>query len=54
MSLEYPNYYDSRDRYVYAQLEKEMKTRKLTDAERDFYNTMYHQEEHDSGLDGEY
>ena len=54
MSLEHPNYYDSRDRYVYEQLEREMKIRKLTDVEINFYNTMYRQEEHDSFLDGEY
>lgn len=53
MSFKCPNYYNSQDRQLYEQLVNESFKRELTEKERDFVNTMYHQEEFDAGLDGD-
>ena len=53
MSLEHPNYYNSQDRQRYEQLVNESFKRELSERERNFVTSMYHQEEFDVGLDGD-
>lgn len=54
MSLEYPDYRNSNDRALYDFLfYKNKGGQPLTEQERKFVNDMYHQEEFDSGLDGD-
>ena len=53
MSLEKPNYYNSEDRKLFYELERQVGTRKFIKEEDEFFKTMYHQEEFDAGLDGD-
>lgn len=50
MSFENPNCYSSYDMRLYEEL---LKRGNLTEDERRFCNTIYHQEEYASGLDGD-
>lgn len=52
MSFEVPNYYDWADRELYEKLIVKDDD-KLTQEERRFVNTIYHQEEYACGLDGD-
>lgn len=55
MSLEYPNYYNSKDRELFEFLFYRNKDgNPLTEQEQEFCKTMYHQEEFNAGLDGDY
>ena len=53
MSLEHPNFFNSQDRQLYYELERQIGTREFTKEEDKFFKTMYHQEEFDAGLDGD-
>lgn len=52
MSIESPNYYNNKDRTLFYELEK-IPYKTLSAEQRKFFNTMYHMEEYNSGLDGE-
>ena len=53
MSLEKPNWNDTKDRKLYNELFYSKEHKKLTDKEESFVTKMYHYEEFASGLDGE-
>ena len=53
MSLEHPNFFNSQDRQLYYELERQIGTREFTKEEDYFFKTMYHMEEVDAGLDGD-
>ena len=54
MSLEQPNYKDSKDRYLFDMLFYQNNSGKeLTEQEKSFVTKMYHMEEYESGLDGD-
>jgi hypothetical protein len=54
MTLDRPNYYSSQDRALYEKLlSKRRKGIQLTEKEKMFCSSMYHQEEFDAGLDGD-
>lgn len=53
MSLEHPNFFNSQDRQLYYELERQVGTREFTKEEDKFFKTMYHMEEFDAGLDGD-
>ena len=46
MSLEHPNFFNSQDRQLYYELERQIGTREFTKEEDKFFKTMYHQEEY--------
>lgn len=53
MSLEHPNFFNSQDRQLYYELEKQVGIREFTKEEDYFFKAMYHMEEVDAGLDGD-
>lgn len=53
MSLEKPNYLSRDDRMLYDELFYHDNERELTQKEKDFCKSMYHQEEFACGLDGD-
>ena len=53
MSIESPNYYNSKDRAFYRELGN-LPYEILTEAQRRFIYTMYHMEECACGLDGNF
>lgn len=53
MSIESPNYYDSKDRALFRKLET-LPYALLTEEQRTFFHRMYHMEEYASGLDGDF